>query len=300
MKKFRKLVELGPVGLEPWAEEELKDYADEILRLPQTPVQQSEILQGIGDADAVLLRTQPRLGAEILSAAPQLRYVGMCCSLYSRDSANVDIDFAEKHGIAVSGIRDYGDHGVTEYVLYQLIRILHGYDFPMWRERPLEITGLKVGFVGLGVSGGMTAEMLQHLGAEISYFARAPKPERETAGMHFRPLRELLQNSQVILTCLNKNVILLHQEEFQAMGNGKILFNTSIGPASDPEALLRWISHPSNLLCADTRGALGENADALLALPNVICPDVSAGMTAQAYDLLSRKVLDNIRQHLNR
>ena len=29
MRKFRKLVEAGPIGLQPWAEKELEDYASE-------------------------------------------------------------------------------------------------------------------------------------------------------------------------------------------------------------------------------------------------------------------------------
>ena len=84
----------------------------------------------------------------------------MCCSLYSEESANVDIAFARTKGITVLGIRDYGDRGVVEYVMYQLIRILHGFDFPLWNELPLELTDLKVGIIGLGVSGGMIADAL--------------------------------------------------------------------------------------------------------------------------------------------
>ena len=32
---------------------------------------------------------------------------------------------------------------------------------------------------------------------------------------------------------------------------------------------------------------------------NVLCPDVSAGMTEEAYDLMSQKVLDNIEKALS-
>lgn len=298
MKQFTRLVEAGPVGLQPWAEQELQEYAAEIVRYDDLPQDNAELIRRIRDADAVLVRTQPRVDAAVLAAAPALKYVGMCCSLYSKDSANVDIDYAEQHGITVRGIRDYGDHGVTEYVLYQLIRILHGYDCPMWKERPLELTGLKVGFVGMGVSGGMTADALQFMGAEISYYCRSPKQEREAKGQHFKPLHELLADSQVVITCLNKNVILLHEEEFRILGTGKIMFNTSIGPASDMEALRKWVSNPANIFCTDTKEAIGSIADEILPLPNVICTNASAGMTAQAYDLMSRKVLDNIRQYL--
>ena len=34
-------------------------------------------------------------------------------------------------------------------------------------------------------------------------------------------------------------------------------------------------------------------------LKNVLCPDVSAGMTEEAYDLMSRKILDNIEKALS-
>ena len=33
----------------------------------------------------------------------------------------------------------------------------------------------------------------------------------------------------------------MHEEEFKALGNGKILFNTSIGPAFEAEDLKNWL-----------------------------------------------------------
>lgn len=51
-----------------------------------------------------------------------------------------------------------------------------------------------------------------------------------------------------------------------------------------------------NLFCCDTVGALGDPA--LLKLENVLCMDVSAGRTREAFGLLSEKVLANIKAHL--
>ncbi len=297
--KFHKLVEVGPVALEPWAEQELEQYANEIIRYDTLPETNEEIIKCIGGADAVLVRTYPKIDAEVLAAVPNVKYIGMSCSLYSKESANVDIAYAEAHGITVSGIRDYGDQGVTEYVIYQLVRILHGYDYPMWQERSLELTRLKVGFVGMGTSGRQTAAALKMLGADISYFARSVKSDLEEAGIHYKELHTLLEESQVVITCLNKNVILLGAEEFAKLGNGKIMINTSIGPAADLACLKEWCSHSDNIFCSDTKDGLGtEIAEEFMQLPNVICTDASAGMTAQAYDLLSRKVLDNIKAYL--
>ncbi len=83
----------------------------------------------------------------------------------------------------------------------------------------------------------MIANALKFLGADVSYYSRSRKPQYEEKGIGYRPLGELLESSEVVFTCLNKNVILLHEEEFQKLGNGKILFNTSIGPAFEPEDL---------------------------------------------------------------
>ena len=299
MERFRKLVEAGPIGLQEWAEKKLGDYASEIIRYDRLPESEDELVSMIDDADAVLVRTQPLVPASVLSRCKNLRYVGMCCSLYSKESANVDIDYAEKHGITVYGIRDYGDKGVTEFVVYALVRILHGYDWPMWRRRSKEITGLKIGFVGFGTSGQMTARLLKAMGAEIVYYARSVKEECEREGMHYMPLHELLEQSDVVITCLNKGVILLHEEEFRHLGNGKIMINTSIGPASDMPALKAWILNDGNTFVADTSGAVGEIYQEVKDRKNVLCPDVSAGMTEEAYDLMSRKVLDNIEKALS-
>lgn len=297
-KKFKKLVAIEPVSLIPAAEEELKQYADQVILFEDIPADDEEIVRRIGDADGVLVSYTSQIPRTVLEQCPHIRYIGMCCSLYSEESANVDIACARERGIQVLGIRDYGDRGVVEYVLYQLVRILHGFDYPMWEKEPLELTDLKVGIIGLGVSGGMIADALLMMGARISYYSRTRKPEKEKAGMEYRPLNDLLKESQAVITCLNKNVILLKEEQFACLGTKKILMNTSIGTASDTDALKRWLQSPENLYCCDTEAAIGDPSGELIKQDNVICMKVSVGRTKQAFALLSKKVLDNIRLHL--
>lgn len=297
---FEKLVAIEPVSLIPSAEEELKEYAKEVVLYEDIPENEEEILRRIGDADGVLVSYTSQIRRPVLEKCPNVRYIGMCCSLYSEASANVDIAYARERGIQVLGIRDYGDRGVVEYVLYQLIRILHGFDCPMWQEEPLELTGLDVGIVGLGVSGTMVADALAMMGAKVSYYSRTRKPEKEAEGMEYLPLNELLNKSQVVITCLNKNVILLHEEQFQCLGNKKILMNTSIGTASDTDALAKWLECGDNLYCCDTEAAIGDPEGRLIRRQNVICMKTSVGRTKQAFELLSKKVLDNIRMYLGK
>ncbi len=296
---FGKLVAVEPVSLVPSAQEELKQYAGEVVLYEDIPANEEEMARRIGDADGVLVSYTSQLRRPVLERCPNIRYIGMCCSLYSEASANVDIAYARERGIQVLGIRDYGDRGVVEYVLYQLIRILHGFDFPMWADEPLELTGLPVGIVGLGVSGGMVADALLMMGAKVSYYSRTRKPEKERAGIGYLPLNELLAKSQVVITCLNKNVILLHEEQFQCLGNKKILMNTSIGTASDTDALASWLESEENLYCCDTEAAAGDPSGKLLGRGNVVCMGTSVGRTRQAFSLLSEKVLANIRTFLS-
>lgn len=296
--KFKKIVAVEPVNLTADAEERLKAYTDSVQMYQERPENDDEIIRRIGDADAVLVSFTTYIGKNVLAQVPNMKYIGMCCSLYAEESANVDIRYAREHGIQVAGVRDYGDRGVVEYVIYQLVRILHGYDYPCWTEKPLELTGLKVGVIGLGTSGGMVAEALNFMQAEVSYYSRTRKPEKEEQGIHYMELSELLRENEVIITCLNKNVILLHEEEFQILGNRKILMNTSIGPASDMDALRKWISNPANILCCDSRDAIGTIAGEVEGQENVICMNGCSGKTYQSYQLLTEKVLDNMERFL--
>ena len=265
------------------------------MNYPDIPGSDEEILRRIDDADAVLVSYTSRINRWVIERCPNVRYIGMCCSLYSEESANVDIACARERGIRVLGIRDYGDRGVVEYVLHELTGLLHGFGMPMLRDEPVEIYGLKVGVVGLGVSGRMIADALSFLGANISYYARSPKADAEAAGYTYKPLNDLLRESEVVFCCLNKNVLLLQKEQFEALGDGKVLFNTSIGPGFDSAELDKWVRREGNHFFCDTKAAAGAVSEDFFSLPSVRCPSVSAGRTKQAFVLLSEKVLANIR-----
>jgi len=293
---FKKIVAIEPTSLVKSAEEKLHSYADEVVLYEDMPSDDAEIIERIGDADGVLLSYTSSIGREVLEKSSNIKYIGMCCSLYSPESANVDILTASKKGIAVTGIRDYGDEGVVEYVLSELIRYLHGFGDKQWKELPLELTDLKVGVIGLGTTGAMISRGLMAMGADLYYFSRTRKSEEEEKGVKYLPLNELLSKVDVMITCLNKNVILINEEEFKIFGNGKIMFNTSIGPSHDVSALEKWLESGDNEFFCDSEGALGD--DRLLNNPHINCMGTSSGRTKQAFDRLSEKVLENIEEFL--
>lgn len=291
---FQKIVAIEPTGLIPSAVEALGSFAREVVLYDDIPGSDQAIINRIGDADAVLISYTSRLEKQVLEKCDNLKYIGMCCSLYSPESANVDINYANSRGITVTGIRDYGDEGVVEYVVSELVRALHGFDQKSWDDMPREITGLKAGIVGLGKSGGMIADALRFFGAEISYFARSEKADASEKGYRFLPLNQLLSECEVICCCLNRNTVLLHEEQFKKLGNRKILFNTGLSPAWDEAPFQEWLEG-DNLCFCDTVGAVG--GEHLLNHPNLRCMGVSTGRTRQAFDRLSEKVLQNLTDY---
>lgn len=291
---FRKIVVVEPTGMLSYGIAHLREIAEELVLYEDVPKTQKEIISRIADADAILVSHTSTYPKAVLAECPKLKYIGMCCSLYSEEAANVDIRYAKTREITVSGIRNYGDNGVVEYVLYETIGLLHGYGKFKWADYPHELTDIKVGMVGMGTTGSMIAEAMQLLGADISYFARSIKPEKEARGMHFKSLHKLLKESEIICLGLNKNVILLNEPEFKIMKGKKMLFNTSIGPGHDVQALKKWLAEdPEHYFFCDTLGAAGD--EEVLTFSNAIRKGPpGAGGTTKELERLTDKVISNI------
>ena len=221
--------------------DKLNNYADNIIYYDDIPSSNEEIIKRIDDADCILLSYTTLLTKDILNKCQNLKYIGLCCSLYSKESSNVDINYEEENNIIVKGIRDYGDEGVVEYVIHELVEFLQGYNELKWDNYPHEISSLKCGVIGLGTSGSMIADALKYFKADVSYYSRTRKYDKEEKGIKYKDLHTLLKDSDAIFLALNKNVILLNEEEFNLMKGKKILFNTSIGPGFNVSALKKWL-----------------------------------------------------------
>lgn len=152
----------------------------------------------------------------------------MCCLLYFFESVNVDICYVNECGIMVIGICDYGDEGVIEYVVSELVCCFYGFGQKLWEGIFREIIGLKVGIVGLGKFGGMIVDVMKFFGVDIVYYVCSEKKEVGVKGYCFMFLNEFLIWSEVVCCCLNKNMVLLYEVEFKVFGNRKILFNIGL------------------------------------------------------------------------
>ena len=297
---FNKLVIIETINVLDIHIEKLNEVAKNVIYYKDLPSNDEEIIKRIDDADAVLLSYTSSINKYVLERCPKIKYIGMCCSLYNPESANVDINYANSLGITVKGVRDYGDEGVAEYIIHELVEFLQGYKGFKWDNIGHEITGLKCGVIGLGTSGTLIARTLKFFKADVSYYSRTRKPHLEDEyGLTYKDLPTLCSESEAIFLALNKNVLLLQKEHFDLMKGKRILFNTSIGPGFDNIALEEWLKDENHFFFGDTLATIG-NTD-LWKLPNTFTINRSSGgKTYQAFHRLGEKVLNNIHEYLKK
>ncbi|TBW28910.1 NAD(P)-dependent oxidoreductase [Gramella sp. KN1008] len=295
--KFNKLVCVDHTKLNDQAISQLEDFSNEVKVYSDYPEEKEEIIKRIGDAEAVLVSWRTQIDKEVIKACDKLKYIGMACSLYDDESANVAVKFAKERGITVKGIKDYGDPGVAEFIISELIQLLNGYKGSQWKDMPQELTGLNIGIIGMGVTGQLLAKCLLPFDPDLYYYSRSRKMEWETKGVKYLPLTQLLETCEVISFHLPKNTELIEYLEFKNFGNGKILINTSLGLPFEETAFMNWINNEGNfaIFDADGRKELSQETEKI---SGVIVSEFSAGWSEQTRERLSKKVLENIKEYL--
>lgn len=297
---FQKITLIDSCGL-------TADILDQIAKLSVSPIivyndfpsSDQEILRRIAESDCILVSWNTRVNAEVIKASPSLRYIGMCCSLYDENSANVDISQARKQGIVVKGVRDYGDDGTLEFIFAELIYLFKGLGKHQWQGETRELRGKTMGIIGMGTLGTMVARMAQQWGMKVSYFSRSRKYDLEAQeGFEYLPLDQLMAASDVISLHLPKNSTVLHKNEFSHKKPNSVLINTAIGLTFDKQAFVNWISADKTSYAIFDKVGVGEHLEELSKLPNVIISEKSSGFTLEAKARLSEKVLENIKSFL--
>lgn len=297
--KFNKIVCVDNTGLEKWALNKLGDLSFNNLEIHKDyPKGNQTIMNRIGDADCLLVSWNTPIEKEVIEYCPNLKYIGMCCSLYDESSANVNIEAAREKGIVVKGIRDYGDEGTIEFIISELIGLLKGLGKYQWKDEPVELIGKKLGIIGMGATGKMLAKRANAFNMDVYYYSRTRKPDIEKNGVKYLQLDELLGEAQILSTHLPRNTKILGEREFKLFGDNKILINTSLGPTFDITSFLTWVDRPGNYAIFDKSG-MENHQKVFLNKSRIITSEKVAGWTREARSRLSEKVIENIIDFLN-
>lgn len=298
MEKFKKIVVVDETKMNTSALKELKNYADEVEVYHDEPTEE-EVKSRVEDAEAIIVSWRTEISEEIIDVAKDLKYIGMACSLYDDESANIAVNYAREKNIEVTGIFDYGDPGVIEFVISEVIQLLHGFCKHQWQEQPAELSGRKFGIIGLGTTGKKLVKVLEALNVEVFYFSRTRKLEFENDNIQYLELDELLKTCEIISIHLPKNTVILKEKEFNHFGDNKILVNTSLGLLFEEKSFKNWLKLSNNyaVFDADATTSLSKK---IKNQQNIISSEKSAGWSKETQERLSAKVLENVRNFFKR
>ncbi|PIE34565.1 dihydrofolate reductase [candidate division KSB3 bacterium] len=265
--------------------------AAEIITYDTNPDSECELLERVRAADCIIIGSYSKLDGAIIRQCPSLEYIGLAATLFTGQGANIDLEAAAERKIAVTGVSDYGDYGVVDFVVSETIRYLK------YGTRNRELRGQPVGIIGAGTVGSLVAKSLKVLGAEVSYYSRSSRPDLERDGIHYAPLHTLLQRVSILSVHVPRNTQVLGKEELDMLTDGTLLFNTSVGLPIEPEAMRKWLNNPRNVFVAD-RDGIGYLEEEYTNFPNITFYPRSSGFTEEAERRLADKVEQNLKAFL--
>ncbi len=163
---------------------------------------------------------------------------------------NIDVAYAEEHGIAVRNTPNASSNSVAELALahmFSCCRFISVAGQTMregkWEKKAygkgIELRGKTLGIVGYGRIGACLADMAQALGMKVLAYRRHPQPELETETFHFTTLDEILEKADFVsLHTPSVGKPLIDAQAIAKMKKGAVLINTSRGANVDEAALL--------------------------------------------------------------
>ncbi|MFH1239612.1 MAG: NAD(P)-dependent oxidoreductase [Candidatus Diapherotrites archaeon] len=221
--KFKQIVVLDDINITDSSMTELKKYSENQVKIfDSDPKDNNEIKERIADADCVLLSWRTPITKGVLSACKNLQFICLC----GTNSDYIDLEECSNRNIVVSNIVDYGDEGVVEYILFQLLNLVRGFGKYQWKDYPAELSGKTIGIIGLGAVGKLLANTSLGFKMKVLYNSKTRKPEWEKRGLIFTDKKEILKKSDFIILQTPKNVKILEDVgliERKKIGNTHVL-----------------------------------------------------------------------------
>jgi len=274
---------------------------------PGTP----EFIQAAADAQYYLGLAR-HMGGEFFRSAPNLKLVQLLSAGYD----HVDVEAARKAKVPVANNGGANAIAVAEHTLMLMLAVLkrvvlfhNSVVAGKWRVgnpadvRVYELSGRRLGIVGLGNIGRKVARRAHAFDMKIQYYdiRRLSEAEEDALGVRFALFDELLRTSDVVSLHVpldDSTRHLLGAREFAQMKPGAILINTCRGPVVDEAALHAALK--SGQVAGAGLDVLVEEPPAtnhaLFSLPNVTLTPHSAGPTWENWTARFRNGFDNIQR----
>ena len=238
-------------GVHQSAVDTLKNAGYTNIDYIKTALSGDELLERIGDAHFIGIRSRSQITRELLEKSKKLVAVGCFCI----GTNQVDLQAALEHGVAVFNAPYSNTRSVAELVIAEAILLLRGIpaknagchrgECQKNAAGSYEIRGKTLGLVGYGAIGSQVSVLAESLGMSVLFYDTVSKLPMGNAEQ-CKSLHSLLAQSDIVSlhvpeTASTKNMI--GAEELSAMKPGSVLINASRGTVVDIDALAQALEN---------------------------------------------------------
>jgi len=272
-----------------------------------------DLLAGLVNADALIVRNRTQVNAALLSRAPKLRVVGRL----GVGLDNIDVAGCEARGIDVIPATGANALAVAEYVVCTVMVLLRGaYQSSAevaagkWPRSALgegrETAGKTLGVVGFGGIGRRVAKLAQGLGMKVlatDPAIAADAPVWRESGVAYRGLDDLLVESDAVtlhVPLAPETQHLLSAGRMARMKRGAVLINTARGGVIDEAALADALAggHLAGAALDVFEAEPLPAGSPLAGAPNLVLTPHIAGVTRESNARVSTLIAAKVAQAL--
>ncbi|TPG24165.1 phosphoglycerate dehydrogenase [Variovorax guangxiensis] len=236
-------------GVHPSAVEVIRGAGYTQIEMLPKALQGEELKAKLADVHFLGIRSQSKLTADVLAAAPKLVAVGCFCI----GTNQVDLNAARERGVAVFNAPYSNTRSVAELVLAEAILLLRGIPAKNalvhrggWMKSAAqshEIRGKTLGIVGYGSIGTQLSVLAEGLGMHVVFYDVVSKLPLGNA-RQIPQLHDLLAQSDIVtlhVPELPSTKWMIGPAEIAAMKPGGILINAARGTVVDIDALAEGV-----------------------------------------------------------
>ena len=212
---------------------------------------QSKLIELSQGCDAVLTSLTDKMDADTINKLPDTVKV---VSNFAVGFGNIDLEAAKKRGMAVTNTPEVLTDATAEIGILLILgacrRVSEGIEAAResswkWSADYLigkQLTGSRLGILGMGRIGQKIAKIAKSLGMIIHYHNRSKLSEdKEQGAIYHDSLKSLFSVSDVLSICCpatKETVNLINKETVEYFPTGAVITNVARGDIVDDEALI--------------------------------------------------------------
>jgi len=232
-------------------EDRLKEIYDVNLNKNDELYSQSKLIELSQGCDGILSALTDKLDAETINKLPDTVKI---LSNFAVGFGNIDLDAAKKRNIAVTNTPEVLTDATAEIGILLILgacrRAAEGISGARasdwkWSADYLigkQLTGTRLGILGMGRIGQKIAKVAKALGMIIHYHNRSElSSEKAQGAIYHNNLKSLMSVSDVLSVCCpasNETINLINKETLENLPQGAVVTNVARGDIVDDEALI--------------------------------------------------------------